>query len=119
VEVRNHQGASSLTISNTGSPVAAEETDRLLQPFQRLHGDRSCHDGLGLGLSIVAAIAAAHDATLALSARASGGLSVTLGFPSQATAGSSSHTRSRRGQAASSPQGTHPRRHASIGANEA
>jgi signal transduction histidine kinase len=120
VEVGNHQGGSSLTISNTGRPVAAEETDRLLQPFQRLHGDRSCHDGLGLGLSIVAAIATAHDATLALTARPSGGLSITVAFPTQTTPGSSSHTRSRRGQAASFPKGpSRRRRHASIGANEA
>jgi signal transduction histidine kinase len=99
VEVGNHQGGSWLTISNTGRPIAAEETDRLLQPFQRLNGDRSGHDGLGLGLSIVAAIAAAHDATLVLSPRPSGGLSVTLAFPSQAAARSPSRTRTRRGQA--------------------
>jgi signal transduction histidine kinase len=118
VETDNHQGGSSLTISNTGCPVAAEETVRLLQPFQRLNGDRSCQDGLGLGLSIVAAIAAAHDATLALSSRPRGGLRVTLAFPSQATGGSPGRTGSRRGQAASSLQGTSPRRHASISANE-
>jgi signal transduction histidine kinase len=118
VEVGNHQGGSRLTISNTGRPVAAEETDRLLQPFQRLDGDRSCHDGLGLGLSIVAAVATAHDATLALAARPGGGLSITLAFPSQTTGGAPSHTSSRTGRAASSLQGTKPWRHASIGASE-
>jgi signal transduction histidine kinase len=84
IEVNAYQARSTLTISNTGRQVAAEETERLLQPFQRLNSDRSSsHHGLGLGLSIVAAIAAAHAANLAVSPRAGGGLSVTVAFPSQ------------------------------------
>ena len=81
----------SLTIANTGPAIPAEAVGRLLQPFQRgsEKGDayrsrqRSSPDqGLGLGLSIVAAIAAAHDADLTVTPRLTGGgLSIRLSFP--------------------------------------
>jgi signal transduction histidine kinase len=69
-----------LTISNTGSLVPADQTDRLFEPFQRLHG-RTSPDGdghFGLGLSIVRAIALAHDATLTARPLPGGGLAVTV-----------------------------------------
>ena len=74
-----------LTVTNTGPVVPPEAVERLLQPFQRMAGDRIAHrDGLGLGLSIVAAIAGAHDADLAVRARSEGGLDVEVGFPLRA-----------------------------------
>jgi signal transduction histidine kinase len=79
-------GRATLTVANTGSVVPDDEIDRLLQPFQRLSRDRTAHrDGLGLGLSIVAAIADAHDARLAVRARPEGGLEVDVDFPARAT----------------------------------
>jgi signal transduction histidine kinase len=52
------------------------------QPFRRLGADRTGSDrGAGLGLSIVAAIAAAHGGTLDLRARPEGGLLVSIGLP--------------------------------------
>jgi signal transduction histidine kinase len=75
-----------LTVTNTGPVVPPEEVDRLLQPFQRLCADRtSARDGLGLGLSIVTAIARAHDAVLAVRARPGGGLEIDVHFPARAT----------------------------------
>jgi signal transduction histidine kinase len=60
-------GGSVLTVINTGPVVPAEAVGRLLQPFQRLGADRTGHDeGLGLGLSIVQAIAQAHGAALVI-----------------------------------------------------
>jgi signal transduction histidine kinase len=80
-------GGATLTVTNTGPEVPPKELDRLLQPFQRLSGDRTSHrNGLGLGLSIVAAIAAAHHAALAVRARPSGGLEVEVGFPGRRAA---------------------------------
>jgi len=71
-----------LMIANTGPRVPADQVERLLQPFQRLAQDRVGHrDGLGLGLSIVSAIAAAHDATLAVEPGADGGLQIEVRFP--------------------------------------
>jgi signal transduction histidine kinase len=73
-----------LTVTNSGPVVPPEEVERLLQPFQRLSADRTSHrDGLGLGLSIVAAIASAHDATLAVRARPDGGLEIEVHFPAR------------------------------------
>ena len=74
--------AGRLTVRNTGAPIPAADLDRLLQPFQRLGTDRTDQtEGHGLGLAIVAAIAHAHRAPLAVSARPDGGLHVTVDFP--------------------------------------
>ena len=70
-----------LTVDNTGPPVPAEEIGRLLQPFQRLAPQRVHRpDGLGLGLSIVLAIATAHDAAIDIRPGAEGGLHVEVRF---------------------------------------
>jgi signal transduction histidine kinase len=71
-----------LKVTNTGPPVPCDQIDRLLQPFQRLSDQRSTNrDGLGLGLSIVAAIAAAHGATLSLHPQPTGGMTADVAFP--------------------------------------
>jgi signal transduction histidine kinase len=71
-----------LAVTNTGPKIPAGEVDRLFQPFQRLDATRtSGTNGLGLGLSIVKAIADAHDATITAHARAEGGLDVQVSFP--------------------------------------
>jgi signal transduction histidine kinase len=71
-----------LTVRNTGPKIPADELDRLFQPFQRLDGTRtSGANGLGLGLSIVRAIADAHGAAVTARPRAGGGLDVQIGFP--------------------------------------
>jgi signal transduction histidine kinase len=70
-----------LEVSNTGPVVPAVEIDRLMQPFQRAARDRAGHGGgLGLGLSIVAAVATAHDAKLDIEPRDEGGLRVEVRF---------------------------------------
>jgi signal transduction histidine kinase len=71
-----------LTISNTGPPVPPDQIGRLFEPFQRLHGRTSTGgDGhFGLGLSIVRAIALAHDAAVTARPRPGGGLTVTVRF---------------------------------------
>jgi signal transduction histidine kinase len=89
VHVRVHAdaGRASLTITNTGPVVPADQIGRLLQPFQGLAPDRLGHpDGFGLGLSIVAAIAAAHDAALDIQPGEHGGLHVEVRFPMAPTA---------------------------------
>jgi signal transduction histidine kinase len=75
-------GHAVLSITNSGPVVPSAEVDRLFQPFQRLAADRNGHDdGLGLGLSIVHAIATAHGATLTARAQPAGGLDVEVSFP--------------------------------------
>jgi signal transduction histidine kinase len=75
-------GRAILAVANSGAPIPADQLDRLVQPFQRLDRERhSGEDGLGLGLSIVQAIAEAHGATLTLDPLADGGLRVEVSFP--------------------------------------
>ena len=84
VEVTTVTGAGRATVSvvNTGPVVPPDQVDRLFEPFQRLGGRSSHEDGHhGLGLSIVRAIATAHDATLTAHALPDGGLSVEVAFP--------------------------------------
>lgn len=82
VWVENHAGDATLAVANTGPPIRPDEIDRLLQPFQRLTPDRTGQgDGFGLGLSIVSAIARAHDASLDVRPGRSGGLRIEVRFP--------------------------------------
>jgi signal transduction histidine kinase len=79
-------GHALLRVTNTGPPVPGDQIDRLLQPFQRHDEQRNNNrDGLGLGLSIVAAIAAAHDAALSVRPQPTGGLAVEITFASAAS----------------------------------
>jgi signal transduction histidine kinase len=88
VVVHVDDGQACLQVTNTGTPVPADQIARLLQPFQRIDSDRvkGADDGLGLGLSIVAAIATAHRARLTLRSGEDGGLDVHVRFPSTARA---------------------------------
>jgi signal transduction histidine kinase len=89
VTAGSDDGRAFLTVANTGEEIPPEAVDRLLLPFQRggAHSPRTrrmsgSDDGLGLGLSIVAAIAAAHGADLTVTPRLTGGgLTVRLVFP--------------------------------------
>jgi len=75
------QGCAFLSVANTGPVIPPGEVDRLFQPFQRLDARRVHHDDhLGLGLSIVRAIATAHGATITADAPSSGGMAITVTF---------------------------------------
>ncbi|TDC23413.1 HAMP domain-containing histidine kinase [Streptomyces sp. 8K308] len=75
-------GRATLSVANTGPVIPESEISRLFQPFQRLGTDRTHHDtGLGLGLSIVRAIATAHDADITAQPHPAGGLRITVTFP--------------------------------------
>lgn len=71
-----------IVIENGGPVLDQAQVDLLAQPFTRLGGDRvGSERGSGLGLSIVAAIVAAHGGKLDLRARPDGGLRVTIELP--------------------------------------
>jgi signal transduction histidine kinase len=70
-----------LSVTNSGPVVAAGDTERLFEPFQRLVRSRSGQsEGHGLGLAIVQAVATAHGATVTAKVRPEGGLAMEVGF---------------------------------------
>jgi signal transduction histidine kinase len=74
-------GHAVLTVANTGPLIPPAQVSRLFQPFQRLAARTTHGNGHGLGLSIVAAIAAAHRADVAAHPRPGGGLHIQVSFP--------------------------------------
>jgi len=81
VSTRTVAGKSHLTVANTGPLISPADADRLFQPFERL-GDRTSHEGFGLGLTIVASIATVHGGTATARPRDDSGLSVIVTIPS-------------------------------------
>jgi signal transduction histidine kinase len=82
VTTRTTNDRAVLRVTNTGQTIPPEELNRLFEPFQRIDGARtSTTDGLGLGLSIVKAIADAHAATIITELPEHGGLSIEIAFP--------------------------------------
>jgi signal transduction histidine kinase len=82
VEVRTSSvaGRSVVEVRNDGEPIPPAALASLLEPFQRL--DRGARgDGVGLGLSIVRSVAEAHEGSVELRARPSGGLIVRVSLP--------------------------------------
>ncbi len=77
-----HPWAVELTVENTGDKLQPRLVSTLVEPFrrgtERIHSD---HAGVGLGLAIVKSITQAHDGTLTLTPRPSGGLRVTVQLP--------------------------------------
>jgi signal transduction histidine kinase len=77
----------SVVVTNGGPVLTQEQVTQLAQPFRRLGPDGTSTGriasggGSGLGLSIVAAITAAHGGSLDLSARPGGGLRVVITLP--------------------------------------
>jgi two-component system, OmpR family, sensor histidine kinase VanS len=83
VHTESRHDVSVLRVENTGHPLPPELVPTLIEPFQRgterTRTDE--HAGVGLGLAIVHSIVRAHDGTLDLAPRPTGGLLVTVRLP--------------------------------------
>ena len=74
-----------IVIEDNGPGIAAEDLDRVFDPFIRLEASRSrSTGGVGLGLAIGRTIARGHGGDLNLSNRPEGGLRVVLSLPVEA-----------------------------------
>jgi two-component system, OmpR family, sensor histidine kinase VanS len=92
VHTESQPDASVLRVENTGHPLPPGLVPTLTEPFQRgterIRTDE--HAGVGLGLAIVHSIVQAHDGTLDLTPRPTGGLLVTIRLPGTPQASSPS-----------------------------
>jgi signal transduction histidine kinase len=75
-------GSAVLRVRNSGPVVPATEVPGLFEPFRRLTRDRTGSSrGVGLGLSIVRAVALAHGGSVEATAPSTGGLEVEVRLP--------------------------------------
>lgn len=82
VSTRQTREGAELHVTNSGPVVPAESIDALFQPFRRLAPDRTASaSSVGLGLSIVRAVARAHGGDATAEPGASGGLQVVVRLP--------------------------------------
>lgn len=70
-----------LTVQDDGPGIPEEQIGHILEPFYRVHGDRSEIQGTGLGLAIVKASCDSIKADLKFANVAPHGLSVTVDLP--------------------------------------
>ena len=82
VTTSDHPKNAVLTVENTGEKLTPQLVATLVEPFQRgTKRIRTDHAGVGLGLAIVKSITQAHDGTLTLAPRTTGGLCATVQLP--------------------------------------
>jgi len=82
VRLHTHDDEAVLTVSSTGARLDPDEAAGLTLPFRRGVRDRVGSDrGVGLGLSIVQAVAEHHHGRLRLTPLEPGGLAVELALP--------------------------------------
>ena len=74
-----------VTVSNSGPVIPGYDVPGLFEPFRRLNRDRTrSKGGVGLGLSIVRAVAQAHGGRVVARTRDEGGLVISVQLPSSA-----------------------------------
>ena len=84
VTTRTEGDTAVFTVENTGGTIPPYEVETLFRPFRRLGTERVL-GGVGLGLSIVRAVARAHGGDATAEAREDGGLLVTVRLPAAQT----------------------------------
>ena len=78
-------GQAVLSVTDHGTGIAPEDRQRALEPFARLDKARTRTGSVGLGLSVVQAIANGHGGSVTLGQGASGGLRVSVYLPVAST----------------------------------
>jgi signal transduction histidine kinase len=82
VSTGNRDGMAFIHVTNSGPVIAAAEVDSLFEPFRRRPpANQAQPEGVGLGLSIVRSVVAAHLGQVTARPLESGGLEVTVWLP--------------------------------------
>jgi signal transduction histidine kinase len=82
LEITRGPAGTAITVTDDGPGVPLEERDRMTQRFTQLDRTAVTSGGAGLGLAIVASVAAAHGGRVAIADTESGqGLAVTIHLP--------------------------------------
>ena len=79
VEVTNTASGPTMSVTDNGPGVPADQRERIFEPFVRL--PRSTRNGTGLGLAIVRRTIEAHGGTITCGASPTGGARFTLRLP--------------------------------------
>jgi two-component system, OmpR family, sensor kinase len=82
VRVTNSDGEALVEVEDSGPGLDAEEAERVFERFYRADQSRSrASGGVGLGLSIVAAVAEAHGGTVAAESEPGKGTTFRIALP--------------------------------------
>lgn len=82
IAIANHDSRSDVSVSDTGTGIAAEHLPRVFDRFYRADTSRSS-EGVGLGLALVKSIMDLHGGTARIESKSGKGTTVTLSFPVQ------------------------------------
>jgi signal transduction histidine kinase len=75
--------AAYVEIANSGPVIPGDMVAELFEPFRRLESRTGAAGGVGLGLSIVASVVTAHQATVTARSQPEGGLDIRVVIPRQ------------------------------------
>jgi two-component system, OmpR family, sensor kinase len=82
VELRTANGQARLTVADHGPGLAEDDAVRIFERFYRVDTSRArASGGVGLGLSIVAAVVAAHGGSVAAEETPGGGATFVIALP--------------------------------------
>jgi two-component system, OmpR family, sensor kinase len=95
ISVRSSDGRAVLTVTDTGSGIAAEHLPHLFERFYRADKSRSrAIGGAGLGLAICQAIVAAHGGTIEVQSAVGEGTTLTVSLPAESVPGTPAQAQS-------------------------
>ena len=80
LSIERRGGQAEISVTDTGSGIAAEDLPRVFDRFYRADSSRSS-EGLGLGLALVKSITDLHGGTATIESEVGRGTTVTLTFP--------------------------------------
>jgi len=82
VSVRAEDGMALVEVTDTGEGIPEDELPRLFERFRRVHTARTrSHEGSGIGLALVAQVAALHDGRVTVESEVGRGTTFCLALP--------------------------------------